>query len=84
MTTEFDRTTVYFEKYLSLPEGDSVVHYELIGLITYIRNASRGHYLAYVVDPFNQWWLLNDLPSAYKEPTCDPEQVEAAVVYSKK
>jgi len=27
MTTEFDRKTVDFEKYLTLPEGDSVVHY---------------------------------------------------------
>ena len=84
MTTEFDNTIVAFDKYLTLPEGDSVVHYELIGLITYIGNASHGHYLAYVVDPCNQWWLLNDLPRAHQEPTCDPEQVDASVVYSEK
>ena len=84
MTTEFDNTIVAFDKYLTLPEGDSVVHYELIGLITYIGNASHGHYLAYVVDPSNQWWLLNDLPRAHQEPTCDPEQVDASDVYSEK
>ena len=83
-TTEVDNTIVAFDKYLTLPEGDSVVHYELIGLITYNGNASRGHYLAYVVDPCNQWWLLNDLPRAHQEPTCDPEQVDASVVYSQK
>jgi len=47
-TTEVDLITVDFEKYLTLPQGDSVVHYELIGLITYVGNASRGHYLAYI------------------------------------
>jgi len=39
--------------------------------------------VAYVVDPCNQWWLLNDLPRAPKEPTFDPEQVEASVIQPK-
>ena len=59
-TMESDETEINYEKYLILHEGDIEVQYELICLITHIGEATFGHYLAFVVDPQNQWWLLED------------------------
>jgi hypothetical protein len=81
---ERDETEINYEKYLILHEGDIEVQYELICLITHIGEATFGHYLAFVVDPQNQWWLLDDLPRGIKEPTKDPQKVTTPYVYSQK
>ena len=77
--TNNDRTPIDYDKYMTLPEGDLEVHYELIGLITH---DGVNHYVAYVLNPCNEWWLLDDMIRADREPTKDPIQVPASEVYS--
>ena len=77
-----DSTAIHYEKYMTLPEGDLEVHYELIGLITHDGKPKLGHYVAYVLNPCNEWWLLDDMVRGIKEPTKDPVQVPASEVYS--
>jgi len=79
-----DPTPIHYEKYMTLPEGDSEVHYELIGLITHDGKAFSAHYKSYVLNPKNEWWLLDDLPRGLGESTKDPLHVTAEEVYSQK
>ena len=79
---EKDLSEVHFDKYLTLPEGDSEVHYQLIGLIIHTGTANRGHYTSYVLSPNNEWWLYDDLPTALGESTIVPVHVPASQVFS--
>ena len=65
----FDSAAINYEQFITLTEGDTNVSYELIGLITYKGNGLCGHYLAYILNPKNEWWLLDDLPAGIGKPT---------------
>jgi len=82
--TECDTSSIYYEQYMILPEGNLNIRYELIGLITYKGTARFGHYVAYILTSKNEWWLLDDLPKELGGETKPPQKVAEEEVYNQK